>query len=166
MTDGIAGFLQFLEHSSPGAAAEAREPLDADRLEVLRQAWSGRLLCPGTSERKVLAELGEPDLRREGMIGYKVSNRPGYFYAFHFDAQGRGLRESGYLFGQTRLALAQTSDLKAYRRQLAEMGTTAQELRAWLGEPANTYGWWPEETWEYASGLTLDLRHGIVIADE
>ena len=167
MKADVESFLEFLQNSGPAASArEARERLGADRVQSLRRTWSGRLLRTGTSEGQILAELGKPDLRGDGMIGYADSNHPGYFYAFHFDAQGRGLRESGYWLGETRPAPRLNRDLEACKNQLAEMGATAHELRAWLGEPASTYGWWPEETWEYASGLIIDLRHGIVVADE
>jgi hypothetical protein len=42
------------------------------------------------------------------------------------------------------------------------LGATRAEVISALGEPANVYGWWPHEAWEYSSGLTVSFRHGIL----
>jgi hypothetical protein len=44
----------------------------------------------------------------------------------------------------------------------AAAGATMDEVRACLGEPASTLGWWPIEDWLYKDELVIEFRHGIV----
>jgi hypothetical protein len=114
----------------------------------------------------VEAALGPPDEADGSTLLYRLTQRPGYAYSFHFDPTRGLLLHAGY----RRLGPAPASpprprtpaEVIVYRTRLAELGATESEILEWLGMPSDRTGWWPVETWEYPGGLALNLRHGVV----
>lgn len=112
------------------------------------------------------AALGPPDEADGSTLLYRLTQRPGYAYSFHFDPTRGLLLHAGY----RRLGPAPASpprprtpaEVIVYRTRLAELGATESEILEWLGMPSDRTGWWPVETWEYPGGLALNLRHGVV----
>lgn len=158
-------FGRYLEASGPGeAAGEIREQAGEEAVQAAQTAWMG-LLSPQTSPEEVKARLGPPDYEDAHVLAYLFSIRPGYRYAFEFDVRrGLLLRSEYRRIGTPPPAPEPPGDALgwlAYAAKLSAIGATAQEVRAWLGEPRQQYGWWPTETWEYPHGL-LNLRHGVV----
>lgn len=157
-------FSLYLETSGPGALAQrASERAGQEAVLAARDLWSGRLTSPQTKAETIVAALGLPDVSQDGVLQYALTSRPGYLYVFEFSPGQGFLMWSGF-----RRAGAMPSfqgDAAAFEQlpaRLAALGATATEVRVWLGEPRDISGWWPIENWEYSSGLTLSLRHGVV----
>jgi hypothetical protein len=168
-----ASFTLYLATAGPGETAQrARTEAGDAAVAAARRRWSG-FLGPSTTLGDVETALGRPDWREagrdpdHGRVGwvaatYDLQDRPGYAFCFRFTADGR-LAGSGY----RRVAAPpppppRTAAHVTVVEQLTATGATEEELLAWLGEPADRYGWWPLETWTWANGLAVDLRLGIV----
>jgi hypothetical protein len=157
-------FAMYLETAGPGeAVVRWRRLLGPLAVEAASARWSGRLLGPHTTPEDVVAALGPPDHRDGTRLGYALPTRSGYFYTFEFDARSGRLSRSGFVRTEAApVPDAVVSDRSPLPQELADVGATAEEIEAWLGPPASRYGWWPVETWEYAGGPVVRLRHGVV----
>ena len=167
MINGRLGYAIYIETAGPGVAAQRmQQQIEADSIAQARDYWSGQFTIPQTTVADVIAALGTPDQQTEHKIAYRLPLRSGYLYTFVFDRQHHALRQAGYQRdGRSPRPPAiptNPSQHLAYRRQLATIGATAAELHQWLGDPLEVDGWWPIEVWHYPTGLTLELRHGIV----
>jgi hypothetical protein len=167
MTAGIIGFAMYIEASGSGESSNRlREKIGSVAVKELRSQWSGRLTTPETTPDQVQAALGPPDHADSSSLRYILPGHPGYVYVFEFASERKVLRRCGFQRLTARPAPTRSSDLDSYKRELVNMGATSSELRDWLGDPPSSYGWWPEEIWEYSDALILRLRHGVVERDE
>ena len=160
-------FGQYLEASGPGTRAEeTRRLLGAETVATLRLRWNGRLLNNTVTPDEVRRALGVPDRETDTTLGYILPQRPGYLYTFVFDfSRGHHLAGSGFerIEPIAPMGADRRSDsLDEIVSSLMNSGSTMSEVRAQIGVPAKTYGWWPIETFEYTDGLELTFRHGIL----
>jgi hypothetical protein len=158
-------FAVYLEVSGPGHVAERmRQRFGADAARAAYDEWSGRLTGPDTTREVVITALGPPDECDDRVLRYALPTRAGYVYTFEFACDGNGghLLSSGFTRRHAPPVEREAGDEAQLATKLAEAGATADEVRALLGLAAREFGWWPIETWEYAEGPTLQLRHGVV----
>lgn len=162
--NALISFAMFLETAGPGEAAESmKRRFGLPAVEAARDRWSGRLTGPWVTLQEVTGELGPPARQDASTLGYELATRTGYLYTFSFDTTSGRLEWRGFRrVGAIPVPHGELSDPMRIPQQLAEIGATTEEVRARLGSPAQTYGWWPVETWEYSCGLVLQLRHGVV----
>jgi len=157
-------FAIYLETAGPGERAEhVKRLLGPAAVQAAHDRWRTRLTGLGTAAEDVIALLGPPDEHDESTLRYALPTRRGYLYTFDFAPHGRGLCWSGFRrVDGVAAPRGDVSDPMQLCRNLAKIGATGEEVHSWLGVPAETYGWWPVETWEYSDGLVLQFRHGIV----
>lgn len=156
-------FAVYLEAAGPGKATRLmQQRVDEKTIRDARTLWSGQLLGPDITPEKVEAALGAPDHQKDFTMSYALPTRPGFLYVFDFDPFTRCLRSSGFKRSGANIFCPPDEVSSLTQHKLAELGATADEVRSWLGEPSEVYGWWPIETWEYSSGLILEFRHGVV----
>jgi hypothetical protein len=158
------GFAIYLE--AAGSAHSAEQMLrrfGSAVTEAAKTRWSGQLIGPNVTAEAVQSALGTPDAQDQITLRYEMPTRPGYHYTFDFDSPTKHLRSAHFSrIEPIAPPLDLTPDLAQLRRALADIGATADEVRSWLGAPVRENGWWPWETWEYPTGLVLELRHGTV----
>ena len=156
LSDARAGFSLYLEAAGAGQRPRRfRESVGEEAVAGARADWSGRILDPETTADDVVRALGAPDERAPEELAYALPHRPGYLYVFQFARGGKHLLASFFRRRDQR-------SLPPLGAALAAAGATAEEVRAVLGAPSAVDGWWPNDTWHYASGLILNLRHGVV----
>lgn len=161
-------FALYLDSTGPGgAAARAVQLHGAVAVAAARAEFTGKLTAGTTTTAQIEAMLGAPDARSATTLEYALAISPGYRYAFTVDDAGRLMRHGFRRVGPAPPAPpppARREDNLRLLRQLAAIGATMEEVRAWLGEPEAELGWWPVDDWVYPAGLVIEFRHGIVVA--
>jgi hypothetical protein len=134
-------FALFLESPGPGerAVRVVRQHGHA-AVTVARNAFSGLIAIGKSTAIDVQRLLGAPDDSDGTTLAYSIASRPGYRYAFDFDATRGLLVWSGYRRAGAEPAAitrrTQPDNNVEFVAQLATVGATMDEVRAWLGEPA------------------------------
>jgi hypothetical protein len=160
-------FALFLESAGPGdAAAQAVRRHGAVAVAAARAEFSGRILIGVSTRAEIVALIGEPDTSAGSAIAYALATRPDYRYVFDFDdATGKLTRAGYHRVGASPPPPAPPDGRRDHGRFLAELaalGATEREVRLWLGDPDEEFGWWPISNWVYAAGLVIEFRHGVV----
>jgi hypothetical protein len=112
--------------------------------------WCRHLVRPEVTRDELQLALGPPDLQERRLVAYALSGWPEYLYGFEFNDEWDAVVRSGFVRAE------------ASRVRKVEPGATRPEVDAALGKPDQLYGWWPNETWEYADGRVIQFRHGIL----
>ena len=146
-------FAQYLESANPGGNGLAHDA-----------TWSGQITVGPTTRYDIRRLLGSPDESTSTTLAYALPQRDGYRYCFDFHPEHDVLVDHGYRrAGASALPPDQGLAWASLVRELAALGATREEVRAWIGDPESTSGWWPIETWEYPGGRVITFRHGIVM---
>lgn len=152
-------FALFLESSGPGGAERAAQLAKGTAETTEVPVEFSVLIRLGTERSAIEGVLGPPDLEQTGAIMYRLGLRPEeYVFRFRFDARG-GLLSASYCRREIRSRPDRT--LAEARLLLGSMMATEDEVLAWYGEPDDTVGWWPTETWTYG-GIALEFRLGVI----
>jgi hypothetical protein len=159
-------FALYLEAAgSVGARRRLSAAYGEDALIQARKHWSGRVARFGVARGAVESALGSADAAGPGFLAYRLPGRSGYRYTFALDPASSCVRWSGFEregpAPDPPRVPSEAAAWPAFAASLATLGATEAELRAWLGEPLDSFGFWPVETWEYPLGV-LGLRHGVV----
>ena len=161
-------FALYLESAGPGeVAARAARAHGEVAVAAARAEFTGHFAIGAATAASIEALLGAPDARSATTLAYAPASRPGYHYVFELDERGLLARCGFRRHGAPPAAPtppARRDDNVRYLRQLAAIGATMDEVRAWLGEPEADFGWWPVDDWVYPGGLVIEFRHGIVEA--
>jgi hypothetical protein len=154
-------FALYLETSGPGARAEAaRRRVDQAQMAAARARWSDTLLGPTVDRSAVETALGPADEAGVRHLGYRLPTRPDHLFVFRFDDPAGRLTRAGFRRLDERPAPPDEPRATLAARLVA-METTLDDLERWYGCPTSSAGWWPLETFTFANGLTLELRHGV-----
>jgi hypothetical protein len=113
--------------------------------------WCRHLVRPEVTREELELALGSPDLQEGGLVAYALPGWPEYLYGFEFNDERHAVVQSGFVRAEPG------------RVPTVEPGATRPEVVAALGTPQQLFGWWPNETWEYADGPLLQFRHGILV---
>ena len=161
---------EFALYLEMAGSVEARARLSAlhgkDFPSRMHTYWSGHgIITVGTARDTVEAALGSPDAAGRGFLAYRLPEWPGYRYRFAFNPDTAQLMWSGFEregpVPSPPPVPCVAEAWPAFAATLGSMGATEAELVAWLGEPQDTFGWWPDDVWVYPLGK-LGLRHGVV----
>lgn len=161
-------FALYLEAAGPGeVAAQVARTHGEVAVAAARAEFTGHFAIGDATAASIEALLGAPDARGAKTLAYALGLRPGYHYVFEVDDSSRLVRCGFRRHGAPPAAPpppARRDDNVRYLRQLAAIGATMEEVRAWLGEAEAEFGWWPIEDWVYPGGLVIEFRHAIVEA--
>jgi hypothetical protein len=160
-------FALFLESAGSGdAAAHAVRRHGSVAVAAARAEFSGRILIGVSTMPEIVRLLGEPDTRAASAIAYALPARPEYRYVFDFhDISGSLLCAGFHRVGPSPAPPTPPAGRRENARfvtELAALGATQREVRLWLGDPTEEFGWWPISDWVYDAGLVIEFRHGVV----
>jgi hypothetical protein len=163
-SDRLSEFKVYLCSAGTTAGAQSlRQKLGEMRLQILHEKFRPLILLGTATPGLVEAALGTPHVRSDNTLEYRIPGRPSYRYVFQFTAEAGVLCESGFRRDGPPPSLSPASNRSHLGPRLHPEVATSAEALAFFGPPAQRYGWWPDETWEWDTGFALAFRHGLVV---